>query len=145
MSNILADKKEDEHTGSAQGPSEEQPPTLKEKDWTILLQAISMGKCTPFLGAGACHGLIPLGAEIAREWARLYSYPMDDDYDLARVSQFIATEYNPAFPKDSIMQRFRNHTLPKSIDPCEPHKVLANLPLPVYITTNYDDFHGRSA
>ena len=39
--------------------------TLTDKDWEILLRRIPLGKCVPFLGAGACYGALPLGAEIA--------------------------------------------------------------------------------
>ena len=40
--------------------------TLEDKDWDPLLRRIKAGKCTPFLGAGAAYGVLPLGAEIAR-------------------------------------------------------------------------------
>ena len=35
---------------------------------------------------------------------------------------------------------FRDVREPDFNDPAEPHRVLANLNLPVYVTTNYDDF-----
>ena len=40
------------------------PNTLSEEDWEILLRRIDKGKCTPFLGAGACYGVLPLDAYI---------------------------------------------------------------------------------
>lgn len=138
-----------EPLGRAEGREEEKPPMLREQDWRILLRAIERGKCTPFLGAGACHGFVPLGGEIAREWAVIHGYPLDDDRDLAKVAQFVATEYDSVFPKDEIMQRLKNLTPPDFSQSDEPHGLLADLPLPVYITTNYDDFmiqalRGRS-
>jgi hypothetical protein len=39
---------------------------LGDRDWEILLRRIHDGKCTPFLGAGINHGVLPLGSEIAR-------------------------------------------------------------------------------
>ena len=33
---------------------------LKEETWEILLERIRDKKCTPFLGAGACAGALPL-------------------------------------------------------------------------------------
>jgi hypothetical protein len=124
--------------------STETASTLREQDWFFLLRAIELGKCTPFLGAGACHGLIPLGADIAEEWARDHGYPFADSHDLARVAQFVATQYHSLFPKDVIVQRWKKATLPDFSDPTEPHSLLADLPLPIYITTNYDDFMLRA-
>jgi SIR2-like domain len=120
------------------------PPTLRDQDWLILLKAIRRGKCTPFLGAGACQGYIPLGSDIARDWAQIHKYPLNDFTDLAKVSQFLATEYDAAFPKDEMIQRLEGVKTPDFAALDEPHAVLADLPLPVYITTNYDDFMMRA-
>jgi len=114
---------------------------LEEKDWGLLLERIKDGECTPFLGAGACYGVLPLGAKLALEWAEKHSYPLKDSCkDLARVAQYLAVEYDPMFPKGEIVKKFREMGTPNFDDPDEPHSVLAELPLPVYITTNYDDF-----
>jgi len=79
------------------------PSTLEERDWRLLLTRIRSGECTPFLGAGACYGVLPLGAEVAGEWAKEYSYPLDDScQDLARVAQFLAVEYDNMFPKGEL-------------------------------------------
>ncbi len=118
--------------------------TLEDKDWDSLLRRIQDGNCTPFLGAGACAGFIPLGSEIAQEWARSYGYPLTDCWDLARVAQFLAVKRDPMFPKDEIVNRFRTVVPPDFNAPAEPHGVLADLPLPIYITTNYDDFMTRA-
>lgn len=114
--------------------------TLSDKDWNLLLRRIKRGECTPFLGAGACFGVLPLGAEIAQKWAKEHKYPMEDSSDLARVSQFLAVQYDPMFPKEEIQQLFENVATPDFTVPDEPHSILADLPLPVYMTTNYDDF-----
>jgi len=58
------------------------PDSLTQKDWDILVQRIKSKNCTPFLGAGAAYGVLPLGAEIAREWAQKYEYPLDDPFNL---------------------------------------------------------------
>jgi len=118
--------------------------TLEEKDWDSLLRTIRDGNCTPFLGAGACAGFIPLGSQIAQEWAKQYKYPLDDPWDLTQVAQFLAIKRYPMFPKDEIVRRFRTVVPPDFDAPGEPHGVLANLPLPIYITTNYDDFMTRA-
>ena len=118
----------------------ESPPNLREQDWHVLLKAIELGKCTPFLGSGACYGFIPLGTQIAREWASAHGYPLEDPQDLARVAQFIATEFHSVFPKEEVSQRLKSLSPPDFRESNEPHSVLADLPLKVYMTTNYDDF-----
>ena len=115
--------------------------TLRERDWEILISRIQSGDCTPFLGAGACHGILPLGADIAKQWARKYDYPSEDDTDLVKVAQFLAVQFDGAFPKDEIAKVLeKDGRVPNFDDPAEPHSVLARLPLPVYMTTNYDHF-----
>jgi len=131
--------------------------TLPEREWKVLLQRIKDGNCTPFLGAGACYGALPLGGVLARQWARDYEYPLEGADDLIKVSQFVALLYDQAFPKEEIARLFRklrdrgaagadvpdvfrDLKPPDFREPDEPHGVLARLPLPVYMTTNYDDF-----
>lgn len=113
---------------------------LRAEDWDLLLERIRDGKCTPFLGAGACHNVLPLGSQIAEEWAKDEGFPLEDCSDLASVAQFIAVKYDAMQPKNKLIRRFKNISPPDFTDPYEPHRVLADLPLPVYITTNYDDF-----
>jgi len=113
---------------------------LEEERWDLLLERIKDGKCTPFLGAGACVGSLPLGSDIAREWAEKHHYPLNDSSDLARVAQYLAVTRDSVFPKEEFLKRIKGVTPPDFTAPDEPHGVLADLPLPVYITTNYDDF-----
>ena len=94
----------------------------------------------PFPGAGACFGALPLGDDIARDWAEKHSYPLEDRSDLARVAQYLAVQYDHMFPKEEILKYFADVIPPDFAAPDEPHGVLAGLPLPVYLTTNYDDF-----
>jgi hypothetical protein len=124
------------------------PDILEEKDWDILLQRIKKGKCTPFLGAGVCSERIPVSSQIANEWAEKYDYPMEDSYDLTRVAQFVAVTQDEMFPRDEICTKIKElveEITPKHFkNPEEPHGLLADLPLPVYITTNYDDLMVRA-
>ena len=71
------------------------PDKLEEDDWNLLLERIKDGNCTPFLGAGACSQKIPVGSQIASEWAKEYDYPMKDSDDLIRVAQFVAVMRDP--------------------------------------------------
>lgn len=114
---------------------------LTDQDWGILLRRIQDGKCTPFLGAGVNTGILPLGADIARQWAAENNYPLEDSHDLARVAQFLAViRDDPMYAKEEILRQFKTTAPPNYSRPDEVHAILADLPLPVYITTNYDDF-----
>src|ERR1041384_7086880 len=75
---------------------------LQEADWNRLLRRIQSGKCTPFLGAGACYGALPLGADVAEELAQRYGYPFPDR-DLVRVAQYAAVQSDPNAPKEDVV------------------------------------------
>lgn len=115
---------------------------LKEMDWRILISRIAEGNCTPFIGAGACYGHLPLGEDIAKKLAEEYKYPLQDSDNLSRVAQFVTVECEDAvFVKEEIVRRwFKDRTPPDFEKPTEPLSVLADLPLKIYMTTNYDDF-----
>jgi hypothetical protein len=114
--------------------------TLSENDWETLLNRIQQKKCTPFIGAGACAGTLPLGSDIARQWADKYRYPLPDKWDLAKVSQFMAIEKDDMAPKEDIQAQFMKIPAPDFTKQDEPHSLLADLNLPIYITTNYDSY-----
>ena len=109
-------------------------------NWGLLVSRIASGNCTPFLGAGAAAGTLPLGGDIARRWADEYGYPLADDADLARVAQFIAVHEDPMAPKELLCAELKRHPAPDFTAEDEPHAQLADLPLSVFITTNYDNF-----
>jgi len=120
--------------------------SLTDDDWQELFKRIETGRCTPFLGAGACDGILPLGADIASDWADRYECPLPyHRKDLARVSQFLAVSRGDEMsPKEELCTELKNCDPPNFDEGDEPHAVLADLPLPVYITTNYDDFMVRA-
>jgi len=113
---------------------------VEDDHWEILLERIRQQKCTPFLGAGASAGTLPLGGEIAEGWAREHDYPLEDIHDLARVAQFLAVKLDPMAPKEKITRLLADAGTPDFDDADEPHAVLARLPLPLYLTTNFDGF-----
>ena len=43
-------------------------------------------------------------------------------------------------PKQEMIKELQQRLPPDFSNPDQPHRILANLPLPVYLTTNYDDF-----
>jgi hypothetical protein len=118
---------------------------MPDKDWNLLIRSIKLGRCTPFLGAGACYGVLPLGGDIASQWASDNDYPFPDSNNLIKVAQFLAVENYPMFPKDEIVEIFQNSKAsPDFNQKNEPHRLLADLPIPVYLTTNYDDFMTKA-
>ena len=125
---------------------------MRDSDWHLLLSRIKNGACTPFLGAGACVGTLPLGGEIAAEWAAQHDYPLEDAHDLARVAQYVGVAQDDAmYPKELLCADLVGIAPPDFTAENEPHAVLADLPLSVYMTTNYDDFmagalraHGKN-
>jgi len=115
--------------------------SLTESEWDTLLTMISMKRCTPFLGAGACIPTIPPGSSIARTWAEEHGYPLRDTDNLSRVAQYIAVNSNHIIPKENLLRRWvGNNVMPDFNETDEPHVALASLMLPIYMTTNYDNF-----
>ncbi len=115
---------------------------LDERDWKKLIRRIKDGTCTPFLGAGASVDVLPLGGQIAKVWAKEHEYPFDDKGNLPRVAQYLAVKDDDfVFLKEDILEQwFDESKKPDFNRPNQPHGVLARLPLPIYITTNYDNF-----
>jgi hypothetical protein len=117
---------------------------LSDEDWEELLYAIKDKKCTPFIGAGACAPWLPLGKDVARDWASKHNYPLEDSYQLSRVAQFLAIENgNDLYPKNVLSRELKQKKSPEfSLEEHRntPYAVLADLNLPIYITTNYDHF-----
>lgn len=140
-------------------------------DWDILIGRIEEGRCTPFIGAGASAGVLPLGGALAGHFATEWNYPIGEDedpnrLDLARVSQYCAIMKDDfIWPKERVRRLFtalaKDESVPDgaggkvklrekfgvtgivdATDPHQLHNVLAALPLPVYITTNYDQLMG---
>ena len=135
--------------------------------WRTLLDNIVDGECTPFLGPGVTADLLPSPTDLAQTLASDYHYPLAYTDDLARVGQFIAAEDNRVLRKkvvrtliDGFMRRQglkpgpkdRKRGLSKTVvatewldraqQLAEPeiHHRLASLDLPLYLTTNVDNF-----
>jgi hypothetical protein len=124
--------------------------TLDDRDWDNLLYRIKSGKCTPFIGPEVVQAIVPTEADLALAWATEHAYPLNDPHNMPRVAQFLAVRRDPAFPADEVARRLAQlKARPDFDDPDEPHNFLASLPLPLYMTTNYDNFmvqalRGRS-
>ena len=130
---------------------------LDDRDWNLLLKRITEKKCTPIVGSGACTGgppvgvseekwgfKYPIGADLAREWATEFDYPLEDSGRIERVAQYIGVEEDPRSPKDRIAKLLEKASPPDFEIENEPHRVLASLGLPVYLTSNFDDYLLRA-
>jgi len=117
--------------------------SLTNLQWKSLLESIDEKKCTPFIGAGASSSWLPLARQIANKWKEDYDYPLDD-YDLARVAQFLAIQNEDELSPKHILSKELKKIKPPNFSLEEnrntPYAVLADLNLPLYITTNYDYF-----
>lgn len=119
---------------------------MDDREWDRLVEQIKQGDCTPFLGAGACSGTLPLAAELSREWAELHDYPFTDNANLAEVIQYVVarTEGDAVFVKRKVAAELKARGLPNFSRPHQPHLVLAKQPISVFLTTNYDDFMTKA-
>jgi hypothetical protein len=113
-----------------------------EAAWKRTVYLISKTQCTPFIGAGASAEHLPVAAKLATNLAREYGFPFSDRRDLARVTQFAAVrEGSRLYVKQRLADdMFASERRPDFRVSDEPHALLADLPLPIYLTTNYDDF-----
>jgi hypothetical protein len=116
---------------------------LSEGDWDSLISRIKLGMCTPFLGAGMSAEKIPLASDIATKWAEdpKVNYPLkESSRDLIKVAQYISLMVDASRPKELVAEIIKDAGYPDFEKADEPHMTLASLPLPLYMTTNYDDF-----
>ncbi len=121
---------------------------MDDTDWQTLVESISAKTCTPFLGAGVAVPHLPAGGPLAQELAKACKYPLSDDDNLPRVAQYMATTYQPDYARRKVRARImQGQQLFAAEDqsgvPLN-FKRLADLDLPIYITTNYDEFMGRA-
>jgi CHAT domain/SIR2-like domain len=134
------------------------------EQWPVLLRRIRAGQCTPILGTHLSESLLGSSRDIARSWAETYHFPMapHEREDLPQVAQYLAVNQDAQFPRDELVEYMRQEilrrygdTLPPALrdaplselfehlgeqrrghDPADPYKVLAELPFPIYISTN---------
>ena len=113
--------------------------------WQALLARLESGDCTPFLGAGACAGILPLASELATSWAERHDYPLADRIDLHQVMQYMTVAVDrysdPSdLKREFVREHFSDASLPDTGRSDQIHLALARFPnVSQYLTTNYDD------
>jgi hypothetical protein len=133
--------------------------------WPSVIGDLTDGKCTPVIGPGIGDALLGTRQEIARDWARSYRFPMapHNRESLPQVAQYLSINQSTRFPRSelekhlrrTLVQRYRTELAPDLLredaslediiagawevrhrkEEVEPYSVLAQLPAPVYVTT----------
>jgi hypothetical protein len=135
--------------------------------WRTLIGHVNRGDCTPILGPGLTESLIGSRRDIARRWAKNYSFPMapHDQDDLPQVGQFVSVNQGERREmlndlEDSVRtwllnQLGEDEPEKRQAEPVdslilelgqrrwesntdEPHWVLAQTPSKVFVTTTVD-------
>lgn len=135
--------------------------------WKALVNNIRKGTCTPILGSGMLESVVGSFRDISRDWATTHKYPMagNEREQLPLVAQYLFVNQEPGYARDQFCEALKagalrnyRHDLsedqlkgtPQEVisaagavrrknEPTEPHKILASLNLPVYLTTNPDN------
>lgn len=112
--------------------------SLGEVAWTKLVDQLSTGDCTPFIGAGACLPTLPAAGKLSKVWAKRHVYPFKDPENLSRVMQYaVVSADDRLYVKETLARELKKMTY---THPSDPHALLATFPISVYFTTNYDNF-----
>ncbi len=137
-----------------------------EDFWDSLLESIACGICTPFLGPGVVEGLLPTSRELALELAREHGYPLGDGHRLPQVAQYVASRKKRKLLRLEVVRRLSSGFLRQIGSQVKArgrpalsktlagvgwqeigselagkamHQQLAELDLPLYLTTNFDN------
>ena len=114
-----------------------------------IIESGKNGQCILFLGAMASapspEGSLfrykkaqapPSGVELSRRLAARCGYPDEDVTNLQRVSLYF--QFGPGGSRHSLVQAIREEITKPEIVPSPALHMLAALPFPIVITTNYD-------
>jgi hypothetical protein len=131
--------------------------------WASLVRNIRRGNCVAILGPELSDRLLGTRREIARRWAEEHAVPLilQDRDDLAQVAQYLAVIEGQSFPASTLVEYIERELRRKyaqadpalaradidgliakagaamrAADPLDPHRILARLPLRVYITAS---------
>ncbi|MDQ2807432.1 MAG: SIR2 family protein [Chloroflexota bacterium] len=135
--------------------------------WRALLTDLESGLCVPILGPRLLEPLIGSSRDLARRWAQGFDFPWIPQAadDLPQVAQFLATVENPNTVRSEFRKYLTGQLLERYGDqrplldrkaplddllravaatywaaqPPDPHRLLAALPCPIYITANPDN------
>jgi hypothetical protein len=129
------------------------------RSWAGLRRRIDKGQCTPILGPGLLETLFEYRSWLARRWAAQHGFPLAPSQreDLTQVAQHLASMNYPTFPHEQLaddlgkgLRERLGDATPKGsrgVDSLlskiqmqrsgvrpDPYRILAELPLPVYLS-----------
>ena len=114
---------------------------MDDRDWQLLLSESGAAAARRSSAPGPAATCSRSAPDIARSWAADHGYPLEDSDDLARVAQFLGVHRDDAmYPKELIQRELAGVAAAGLRVGRRAARALAELPLPVFITTNYDDF-----
>ncbi|MGP0062382.1 MAG: CHAT domain-containing protein [Isosphaeraceae bacterium] len=146
-------------------PGMAETPGGRNVGWDALIVQIKESRdvveeigCTPVLGPGMLEPMVGPIRELARRWADESGFALAPHQreDLPQLNQFLIATQRRAFLPRGLNQRIdlelsrrfgalKGKTVEDRLDSArgklakEPHRLLAQLPFPLYITTNADD------
>ncbi len=119
---------------------------LDEETWKLILRRLRRDehRCTPILGPELSFGSMAARAAMTRAWAMEREFPFEEKHDLPRVAQFAAIKDSDEDAKREFLEYFNLIRPPDPKDLEDPYRILARLPFPLFLTTNYDSFLYRA-
>ena len=111
---------------------------MNDTDWSRLLGAISLGRCIPFVGAGASSPPLPTASQLLERLRQRFGVPPYASGDLGKAAEFIQLRFYREQLISVVQDELKMHP-----DPNAAHLNLARLPWHILITTNYDAFISR--
>ncbi len=153
--------------GEILGAQKGQKQKIRKAFWQGLVRNIQRNRCTPIIGPRARGRWGPNLTRLIEKWDTDYGYPFLASNTPTPIAQYIAVKQGDAFPRyevldtlvDTLVEQLpedlKPSTTPASLtdlvehvgwqtltadDPYDVHNVLASLDLPLYLTTNYDNF-----
>jgi hypothetical protein len=131
--------------------------------WDALVKSIRAGSCTPILGSGLLEPFVGSSRDLARRWAQAHHFPLApySSEDLPQVAQYLAVTKGESFlqlalrdevsqalwarlgregapPDEASVEELFREVARQRPPTAAPFAALAELPLPLYITTTPD-------
>jgi len=133
--------------------------------WPAVVRSLKRGQATPIVGATLSERTIGPPSALAARWAERYGYPLAPHHreELHDVAQYLSVYQDAAYPREkladeireALVQRFGDELaegaaeadvadllavvgeIQRERNPLDPYKLLAEQPLPIYITAAY--------
>jgi hypothetical protein len=133
---------------SAVASAPEQPFGLSAQSWQTLCTRVRAGECVPVIGGQLRRDVMMSPEQIAAKWAEQLQFPLSRSSDLAMVAEFARVS---AADEDALMDMFASFVQQNVPQPSDdqlraghPFRLLAELPLDLYLTTTFDDLMVRA-